>query len=499
MKTIVAALLLGLFSVRGESPFLTQTLPVAVAPGRATRVQLTGSNLAGPAKLWTSCDAATTQLEGEPVSFNVTVPSGTPLGIGALRVLTTNGASTVSLFLIDPLPAATNHPGNNSFASAQTVTLPIGVDAYSRKLEAAYYKFSARKGQRLSVEAVAQRLGSLLDPRVRLLDAEGRELLVVDDSPGCGADNAFTYAIPSNGDYVVEIRDTKYEGGPGYYYRLRLGEFSLTPLPFLSDAISTQLLDAALPSTTRTVEREPNDTPQNAQAFSIPTLLSGSFAKLRDRDWYEFHLRESERLRFTGRTRSIGSACDLFLQIQDAKGKGIAEANVTGADEGTITNTFKKAGAYRLLVEELNRQGGPNFNYQIEVTEFRPGFTLSAELETASGPPGGTFEIPVKVARRGFEGPIKLTLVGLDARFTITNDFITGKTNETKLQVIVPPDIEPGAFWSFVIVGQAELDSQPLESRASTAAAMRKLFPEMPFPPDALDGLIGFGVSAPAR
>ena len=499
VRATVAALLLGAFPVRAEGPSLSHTLPLGVAPGRTTKVQLVGSNLAEATKLWTSCDAEATRLEGELISFNVTVPASTPPGISALRALTTNGASSMSLFMIDPLPSATDHPGNNSFVSAQPVNLPVGIDGSSQKLQSDYYKFPARRGRRLCVEAVAQRLGSLLDPRVRLLDAGGRELFVAEDSPGLGADCAFTYEVPGNGDYVIEIRDTKYEGGPSYRYRLRIGEFSPAPLPFLSDAISKELLEAAIPDISHTDEREPNDDPKNAQTLSIPTLLSGSFEKAQDRDWYEFEIDEDERLLIRGRTRSLGSPCDLFLQIQDTNGKKIAEANVTGADEGTITNTFRKAAQYRLLVEELNQQGGPSLTYRLEVSKLRQGFTLSTEIDTASAPPGGSFEIPVKPARRDYDGPITLKIVGLDPRFWITNNVITGKTNETKLRVTVPSDVEPGAFWQFVIVGRAEFGGTLLESRASTAPAMRKLFPEMPFPPDALDGLIGFGVSAKAQ
>src|SRR6185369_10819380 len=95
--------------------------------------------------------------------------------------------------------------------------------------------FPARKGERLSFEVMAQRLGSSLDPLVRLLDATGRELFFCEDTPGAGVDCRFSYRFPSNGHYVIELRVTRYDGGRAYRYRLRIGDFPLdpAPLPFL--------------------------------------------------------------------------------------------------------------------------------------------------------------------------------------------------------------------------------------------------------------------------
>jgi len=43
------------------------------------------------------------------------------------------------------------------------------------------------------------------------------------------------------------------------------------------------------------------------------------------------------------------------LRLFNADGKQLAEADITGANEGTLTNKFNQAGTYRLFVEELKR------------------------------------------------------------------------------------------------------------------------------------------------
>jgi hypothetical protein len=401
--------------------------------------------------------------------------------------------------MIDPLPTETKAPGNGSLASAQPLNIPVAVEGSCQELRSDFYRFSARKGQHLSVEVVAQRLGSLLDARVRLLDAGGRELRAADDTPGLGVDCALTYRVPKNSDYIVEIRDSTYEGGQKHRYRLRIGEFPFAPLPFLADTIPPGLLEAAAPKTEKTEEHEPNGRPEESQTVTVPMLISGRFAKPRDRDFYSFEVSAGERLVIRGRTRSLGFPCDLFLQLQDTNGNKVADANVAGADEGTITNTFKRAGLYRLLVEELNQQDGPGLGYQLELRRLRPGFSLNTETEAVSAPPGGSFEIGVKPARRDYDGPITLSVVGLDSGFSLTNNLITARTNETKLRVSVPENLRAGDFRQFVIVGRAEAGGEIFEGRASTFPALRRAFPKMPFPPDALDGVIGFGVSSKPR
>jgi hypothetical protein len=472
-------------------------IPLAVVPGRTTQAAFDGEHLTGATKLWTSCRAEAKRIAAETVAFDLTMPANASSGIGALRVITPNGVSPLSLFMIDPLPSAAPELRNNSVETAQTLELPVAVNGSVPELESRYYTFVGRAGQRVSLEVVAQRLGSLLDPHLRLIDERGRPLIAVEDTPGLGTDCALTYKISRNGVYGIELRDSKYEGGPKHRFRLRVGTFPLTPLPFLDDAIPGELLNAAVPVLNQTEEREPNDATGNAQLISIPIRISGGFGKPGDGDWYEFDVDQNERLLVRGRTRSLGSPCDLFLRIQDTNGNKVAEANVSGADEGSITNTFKKAGRYRLRVEELNQQGGPALKYRIEFSRFRPGFALSTEAETLIAPPGGSFEVPVKPARSGYDGPITLNVVGLDSGFSVTNNIITAKTNETKLRITVPFDIRPGALWQFVIVGRAEIEGTVVEVRTSTAPALRKLFPQMVFPPEALDGLIGLGVSAP--
>src|SRR5205814_9710960 len=140
-------------------------------------------------------------------------------------------------------------------------------------------------------------------------------------------------------------------------------------------------------------EVEPND--ENPQKISIPASISGRFANPRDRDCFEFDAKKGERLLFRAKTRSLGSPCDLYLRLETAAGKKLAESPMTGAEESSLTNTFKEGRVFRLVVEEAAQLGGPEYFYRLEISPFQPGFGLSVDTERFQAAPGGSIEIKV--------------------------------------------------------------------------------------------------------
>jgi len=245
------------------------------------------------------------------------------------------------------------------------------------------------------------------------------------------------------------------------------------------------------------LEQEPNDTTNAAQQVILPTAVNGRFEKDKDRDLFQFEAKKDQRLIFQAKTRSLGSPCDVFMELEKADGSKLTQANVTGADEGSITNTFKEAGIYRLLVEELNRRGAPNLAYRVEIEPFQPGFALSVEQEKVHGTNGGNIEIKVTATRYDYNGPINLSLDGLGADVAIENAVVEEKKTNTTLKVTIPAQFEPSHFVQFKIAGRAKIGEREVIATASTLPALRSLFPNLTYPPAELDGLIGLGILPP--
>ncbi|HWN94462.1 MAG TPA: PPC domain-containing protein [Methylomirabilota bacterium] len=364
--------------------------PLAIRPGIASEITLSGSDLSEATQLWTSFSIKSESLgEGR---FRITADA--PSGVGALRVFGSNGVSNFSFIALDDLPTVTETKTNKMRATAQRVDVGAAVDGRCEELSYDWFQFRANKGRRVPVEIIAARLGSKFDSVLRIVNAAGRELARNDDAPGWSGDSYINFTAPEAGDYFIEVRDVNYGGGSAFFYRLRIGGSPLANSNFEKPAAH---------ETRKMVEREPNDSAAKATKISITNAIEGRFNKAGDRDCYEFAARKGERLEFRAATRSLGSVCDAMLQLDSAEGKRLARSNPSAADEGVLTYSFPSNGTYRLIVEEATGAYGSNMFYRITA---RPaaGFALMLDTDRMNVAPGKSFDLKVNLTRGDYKG-----------------------------------------------------------------------------------------------
>jgi hypothetical protein len=530
-----------------EPPEINRVLPAAAIPGRAVTMTFFGQRLDDPTGVWTNFPAKVQLVSAsdgrgtlpDQVTYEVTVPRQVEVGIGAVRMITRDGASNLRLLMLDDLPSTTPSGSHHDRQAAQPLALPVAVDGTASSLEGDYYQFSGSAGQRVSVEVVAQRLGSPLDPVVRLMDAAGNELAYSDDEPGMGADSRLAYNLPCNGKYVLEVKDVRLRGGEDYHYRLRVGSFPLAttafPLGGRSGTITTfqvygpqvdsvgpisvalarvdspqvHFLGVRMPHSegsswvsvvadlqAETIESEPNDDAGVATPLVVPCAASGRFCRVGDRDYYRFQIEGAERLVFQGRTRSLGSPVDLLIQLCNSDGSVITEVDDSPAGEGVIDHSFSTAGVYLLAVEELTRAGGHEYGYRIDIARFQPGFSLALERDTFDVPHGGTLVANVKAVRRDYAGPITLQVCGAGDDLVLENHVIAQDKDQTELKVTLPGRLAVGQQCTVKLVGRAKIGDVDFVATASTMPALRSSLPHNPIPPEWLDGLVSLTVVA---
>lgn len=544
---ILAALVTGsiVSFASAQPPTLSYSQPAAVAPGQSLDVTFYGGTLAGPTALWSNLPLTSELAPGiegngtaaDHVVYRITVPADAQVGIGGVRIATGQGVSNLRLLMIDDLPSLADGGANKSIETAQEVALPAAIDGACEAESMDYYRFTAAAGQRISIEVFAQRLGSPLDPVIRVIDpTTGKELAYSDDEPGSGIDSRLAFNAPAAGQYIVEIRDIKFTGGGTHRYRMRIGNFPLVTAAFplgaqrgttsqLSVAGATSEfvspLDVTMPtdivanqvsvgakfpagqgsalvsvvasSLPETLEIEPNDSLEQSSAVLLPAAINGRLAAPRDRDYYVFEAKAGQRLVFTGKTRSLGSPTDLFLRLLNADGGVLLEAEDAGTEEGIIDYGFPADGVYRLLVEDLQRRGGSAHAYRIEVESHQPGFTLVLDAEKFDAPQGGVFVSKVVAARKDYNGPITLEVSGVDG-CTLANNVIAEGQTEVVLSVTLPAGLPAGTLADVRIVGRARIGEVDFAAVASTIAPLRVAFSGLPYPPASLDGAVGLGV-----
>ena len=167
------------------------------------------------------------QKDATKLTARVEVPKDA-FGQYELRVATKAGLTNARPISVDDFPEVKGADGNRVKSTPQKVLNPCVVVGQADAEASDFYRVPARAGEPLTLEVFGRRLGSLLDPVILIHDAQGREMagLYADDTPGLQTDARLTFTPKTTTDYIVEVRDTTYRGGPEYGYRLRVGSYT---------------------------------------------------------------------------------------------------------------------------------------------------------------------------------------------------------------------------------------------------------------------------------
>ena len=470
-----------------------------------------GSGLDSVNNLWTSFGAETERVANTntgQVSFAVRCPDAA-IGIEAVQLVGSEGASNFRLLMIDRLKVIEHKGEHRSAEKALKITPPAAVDGTLKSEQIDYYQFASKAGQTYSIEVIAHRIGSQMDPMVRLLDSEGRELMSCDDEGGVWKDARFRFTAPVDGDFIIAVHDIGYGGGSNFDYRLRVSNdplvWSTFPLvdPEEGAAAFESMGNGSVNQVTgspanppqarmslawpQLAEAEPNNDSNHAQEFVSPILLHGKMESGAAIDCFRFKASKNQKLIFRSQSRSLGSPCDLVLRIKKQDGSVAAESNSALALDAALTNRFQDAGSYVLEVRELSGVGVTNAPYRVIVEEFVPGFTVGTENNSIEMKPGGTAKMKVTAERYESEGPIELKLQPEIPGIALENYIIPEKKNEVELVFKAKEELAAGTFKHVALTAHG---TNGLPVKVSTKPALRKAFPLMLNTPPELEGVV---------
>lgn len=441
---VTVAFLHGFCSLAQPIPKLTSLSQDWLQRGTTNEITLTGESLAGASRIVLSGDGGLTAsiVAPDKPSVNVEASIGgiatadasddkkitarlivlvdATLRPRELRVVTPNGISNPLMLNVSHLPEVAEKEPNNATNQAQWIDLPAAITG---KIKAAaevdYYRFKAAKDQRLVFEVQAFRLGSPLDSSLALLDDSGRELARNEDA--IGLDSLIEWTVPADGEYMLQLRDFRFQGGGDFKYRLLAGAlpFVDSVFPFggrrgqnvtidlkgqnLAGASQLNLrLDATAPlgpqqlrATTPAgisnpfqfevsnlpdfLEMEPNDTTNKANSVNLPVAINGRLGAEKDVDVFKFKVDRDQRLICAVEARRFGSPLDALLILRDSAGNILQQNDdADGADARIDFGEFKKDGEYFLTIKDLQDRGGDTFAYRLTIREPTPDFSARA-------------------------------------------------------------------------------------------------------------------------
>jgi hypothetical protein len=503
-------------TVHAAPPTVTNVTPRGAQHGQASEIVITGTNLTPQSRLNVPFKATQTLLpDAKPnpaqIRVQLTPDASVPIGVYPLRLVTEDGVSTPFFFSVDTFPTVREVEDNNTIEKAQKVPFPCVVDGQCAGGDVDHFRFPAKKGQRVVVETLSARLGSAVLPQLRVTDDRQR-LLVADDTQALQGDARVIFTAPADGEYVVELSDTRYRGGNPPHYRLRIGDYDVIeesfPLGGRRDSTVTFTLHGATFSGTRALDlalkeksptasmllplgdifqpgtlppriaigdlpeiiwSKPRDHDPRSLDVRPPLTINSRLEKTGDSDRFQFVVAPGQRWRFTVEAESLGSRLDGVLRLFDQAGKQLAlvddvdiPATVPGQAAVKTTDPsldFVVPDGVSLLVAEVRDQrnrGGVNFGYRLTIESAAPDFVVIQPLSEINVPRGGSALLTVPVVRRGYAGPIELTIPNPPPGLTVQGGLIPTNATAGLLTLTAANDIAalPDSF-SLSIEGKA--------------------------------------------
>jgi hypothetical protein len=466
--------LLGAARAQTSYPMITHATPVAVQRGQTAEVVVAGQmSFRGVYKaLFEGAGLAALDLPAAPppdlrappvrqVTLKLKVAADAVPGVRDFRLISTLGASSIGQLLVVDHPVVQEKGDNNTPQRANTIKLPAVVSGRIEAVEDVdYFRFHAEAGQRITFEVHCARIQDRIhdlqkhaDPLLTLLDSAGGELAQSDDF--YFADPLLSCTVRRTGDYLIQVRDSKYDGDPRWVYALTatagpavshvfpmagnpgqtvtvepvgsarlLAEKVAITVP-ATEGIHALALDAKGQKTNVTafiasplpqaMEQEPNDEPAKATRMAIPSGVSGRIGQPRDLDHFVFKGTKGKAIRFEVKARRFGtllqSGLDSVLDVLGPTGRAIATNDDAAGKDAALVFTPPADGDYVLRLRDLNSQGAV---YDLEAEEARPDFSLRCDPDKAMIGPGTSTAWFVHVARlHGFAGPVKVEVKGL--------------------------------------------------------------------------------------
>jgi hypothetical protein len=527
------------------APVLAAPAPLGMQRGTSLELTLTGTNLAGPTGLLTSFPCKVTiptdnknGLDNAKLRVKLEVPADAPLGYHRLQLATTRAMSNLRLFAIDDLPQVAQVAGNHALTNAQPVPIPCVVAGRLDNEAKDYYKVTVKAGQRLNFDVLGHRLGGPIDPQIYLYDGRTqRELAHANDSPGCQTDPRLSYTFKEAGEYILEVYDVVNRGGPDYGYRLRIGDFPLATVavpmaakrgtkvgvrfagPVVDGVAPVDVTVPTDPAVTtlwvapkgpaglhgwpvavavsdlpETVEQEPNSEPAKANRVVVPGGITGRFEQANDRDFYLFSAKKGQVLRLDVRTVELNSPTLVYMVVHDAKGEGeLAKTNTQAPPPADQRIDFNPPadGDYMVEVQHLNYAGGPDEAYHLTIAPARPDFDVGVGIDRYDVAPGSLVPLIMLANRRGYAGPIELSVVGTPGLKGETT-LAPGQTGGILL-VEAAPDMKAGPYL-LTIQAKGVIDGAPVMEFLNVRKAVSDTLAGLPYPPRQLGTQIALAV-----
>jgi hypothetical protein len=354
----------------GPLPYISSVFPLGVRTGRTSKLAVAGLNLGHIERVQVKAPGS---VDGwSTMALPIKISAGEPVNRPQLAV-----GNEAEVLESEP---------NDSPAQAQQIIVPVTIngrigsdkEAASQAADEDYFRFEARKDQRLTLEVIASRLGSALDSVIEVLDQRGNPLPRA--SVRCLTQTSIT----------LSDRDSK------------INNFRLLSTSGLRDNDYILVGD------------------ELAQLDYVP-----------DQPDAETYLKSfaGERLGLLGTSPTVHHVDEMVCKAEihkpgvqvPANGLPVHQVMWRNDDAGPgygrdsrLDFVAPEDGEYILHLRDVRGLEGPDFAYRLSIREWHPDFKLDFEPANPNVPRGGRVAVQVNADRaEGYQGAIELAITGL--------------------------------------------------------------------------------------
>jgi len=483
-------------------PSVERIAPAAGQRGQSFELTVTGAGLqdASEALLYSreiQCEKIEARSDNELI-LHLKTTADCPAGTHAVRIRSAEGVSELRVFRISPLPIVKETESNDTVEDAQSIPLNSTVVGTVEAGDVDSYRVTLKKGDRLSAEAEAMRsAGAMLDAVLNVMGPNGQWLSIVDDTPLRRQDPVVCLTAPEDGDYIVQIHETNFEGDENSQYALHVGSFpsprSVFPpggpagqtveVEFRGDAKGTIRQTLSLPqkpnqmiavhatdselispaglpfrvsSFGNVIETEPNQPEDIAQqtsaATELPVALNGVLQQPGDVDCFRIRAAANDRIRVEVFASRLGSPLDSLLEIRDLNGRTIGASDDGISHDSDVVVVFPETAEYIVQLSDKRGNGGADYFYRIELSPFQPQLTaflsrpdrLSQDRQAIAVPQGNRVVTFLACQRSGMKGDVQLSASGLPTGLQLPSTQIPADRFWVPIVIEATPDAQMG-------------------------------------------------------
>lgn len=443
-------------------PSIESLSPAAGQVGQEFQLRIAGSHLdlAEGVLFYDSriqCRAfkAVSPFEAEATIF---ADSTVPPRSHPFRLVGRDGFSELRTVRIASLPVVAETSRESTSEPMKLNRTPVTVSGVLSAGDRDRYTVMLNKGEHLTVEVEAMRLGSLLlDTVLHIFGPDGKQRVQTDDSALFQQDPVASLIADEAGAYTIEIHESNYDGSDTSRYLLHVGSFPMVGVAYPAGAAagdnvevtflrpdgSRHVQPVAVPANTNDfalfvreaslvspsaipfrinslpnhLEVEPNDnTPTPSAVPRLPVAFNGVLQSHGDVDQFFFEAEGGTALLIDCFAVRIGSPADTVVSLHDAQGRLLHRNDDWSSHDSRIEFTPATTGKYRVSVTDKLGLGRPDAVYRLEITPAAPLVTpflprpdrLTQRGQTIHVPQGNRVLARIGVRRDLVEGVTEL-------------------------------------------------------------------------------------------